>query len=69
MNDDELNAEFDKLYAIHIKDREAINIRNATLEEVAQEFESMRIAFGDTAHSFAQYVRDMKKEQFKNAKT
>jgi hypothetical protein len=35
------------------------------LEEVAQEFERMRIAFGDTAHSFAQYVRDMKKEQFK----
>jgi hypothetical protein len=35
-------------------------IRNAVLEEVAQEFDSMRIAFGDTAHSFAQYVRDMK---------
>jgi hypothetical protein len=35
-------------------------VRNAVLEEVAQEFDSMRIAFGDTAHSFAQYVRDMK---------
>ena len=35
-------------------------IRNAVLEEVAQEFDAMRIAFGDTAHSFATYVRDMK---------
>ena len=39
-------------------------VRNQTLEEVAQEFDSMRITFGDTAHSFATYVRDMK-----NAKT
>jgi hypothetical protein len=39
-------------------------VRNETLEEVAQEFDAMRIAFGDTAHSFATYVRDMK-----NAKT
>ena len=37
--------------------------RNDTLEEVAQEFERMRIAFGDTAHSFAQYVREMKSEK------
>jgi hypothetical protein len=35
-------------------------IRNAVLEEVAQEFDAMRIAFGDTADSFARYVRDMK---------
>ena len=35
-------------------------IRNDALEEVAQEFDAMRIAFGDTAHSFATYVRDMK---------
>jgi hypothetical protein len=35
-------------------------IRNAVLEEVALEFDSMRIAFGDTAHSFATYVREMK---------
>ena len=34
--------------------------RNTVLEEVAREFESMRIAFGDTAASFAQYVREMK---------
>lgn len=37
--------------------------RNDTLEEVAQEFERMRIAFGDTAASFAQYVREMKSEE------
>jgi hypothetical protein len=35
-------------------------IRNAVLEEVALEFDAMRIAFGDTAHSFAAYVREMK---------
>ena len=35
-------------------------IRNEVLEEVAKEFDNMRIAFGDTAHSFAQYVREMK---------
>ena len=32
--------------------------RNDTLEEVAQEFDKM--PFGDTAQSFATYVRDMK---------
>jgi hypothetical protein len=30
------------------------------LEEVALEFDAMRIAFGDTADSFAAYVREMK---------
>jgi hypothetical protein len=49
----------------YVSNRELNNMRNLVLEEVAQEFERMRIAFGDTAHSFAQYVRDMKKEQFK----
>ena len=34
-------------------------IRNDTLEEVALEFEKMK-AFGDTAQSFAAFVRDMK---------
>jgi len=38
--------------------------RNAALEEVALEFDNLRIAFGDTAASFARYVREMK-----NAKT
>jgi hypothetical protein len=38
-------------------------VRNETLEEVAREFDSLRIAFGDTAASFAQYVREMKSAQ------
>ena len=48
----------------YVSSKEIANIRNKVLEEVAQEFDNMRIAFGDTAHSFATYVRDMK-----NAKT
>jgi hypothetical protein len=47
----ELNAEFDRLYAIYK--------RNEVLEEVAKEFEKM--PFGDTAASFAIFVRGMKK--------
>ena len=35
------------------------SIRNDTLEEVAKEFDKM--PFGDTAASFAQFVRDMKR--------
>jgi hypothetical protein len=34
--------------------------RNTVLEEVAKEFEKMKV-FGDTAASFAAFVRDMKK--------
>jgi hypothetical protein len=37
-------------------------IRNDTLEEVALEFDKMK-AFGDTAHSFAAFVRDMKNDK------
>jgi hypothetical protein len=37
-------------------------IRNDTLEEVALEFDRMK-SFGDTSHSFATFVRDMKHEQ------
>ena len=36
------------------------NIRNQVLEEVAQEFDKMT-SLGDTAASFACFVRDMKK--------
>ena len=36
------------------------NIRNQTLEEVAKEFDKMK-PFGDTAVSFATYVRMMKR--------
>ena len=35
--------------------------RNFVLEEVAKEFEKMK-AFGDTAHSFAAFVRGMKQD-------
>lgn len=35
-------------------------VRNATLEEVAKEFEKMK-PFGDTAQSFAQFVRGLMK--------
>ena len=35
-------------------------IRNDALEEVAKEFDRM-YSLGDTAQSFAQYVRNMKK--------
>ncbi len=53
MNDDELNAEFDRLYAIHK--------RNEVLEEVAKEIEKMT-AFGqDTIASFTVYIRNMKR--------
>jgi hypothetical protein len=34
-------------------------LRNQVLEEVAQEFDKMK--FGDTSHSFAIFVRNMKK--------
>ena len=55
MNDDDDIQEY-------ASSRDANNMRNQVLEEVAQEFERMRIAFGDTAASFAQYVREMKNE-------
>ena len=35
-------------------------LRNDTLEEVAREFDKMKV-LGDTAASFAAYVRNMKK--------
>jgi hypothetical protein len=63
MSDASFNQEdFDRIFGIP-KDEIRENypmIRNAVLEEVAQEFDAMRIAFGDTAHSFATYVREMK---------
>ena len=37
--------------------------RNDTLEEVAKEFDKMT-GLGDTAASFACYVRDMKRELY-----
>ena len=43
--------------------RDYTNIRNQVLEEVALEFEKMKNG-GDTAASFAVYVRNMKNEWF-----
>lgn len=40
------------------------NLRNQVLEEVAQEFDKMT-SLGDTAASFAVYVRNMKNERFR----
>ena len=47
----EINDAFDEQYSIHK--------RNEVLEEVAKEFEKM--PFGDTAASFAIFVRGMKR--------
>lgn len=62
MSDTIFNKEdFDNIFGtpkVHIKIDPMI--RNAVLEEVALEFDAMRIAFGNTADSFATYVRDMK---------
>lgn len=41
-------------------------IRNDTLEEVALEFDRMK-SFGDTAHSFATFVRGMKNDKSRNS--
>jgi hypothetical protein len=62
MSDTLFNKEdFESIFGtpkVHIKIDPVI--RNAVLEEVALEFDAMRIAFGDTADSFATYVREMK---------
>ena len=63
MSDASFNKEdFDRIFGIpkdEIRENYPV-IRNAVLEEVALEFDAMRIAFGDTADSFAAYVREMK---------
>ena len=49
-----------KRQMIHTQlNRDDNNIRNNTLEEVAQEFDKMK-NFGDTSASFAVFVREMK---------
>jgi hypothetical protein len=45
---------------VHLKDAFQRESRNNVLEEVAKEFDSMKM-FGDTAASFAAFVRNMKK--------
>jgi hypothetical protein len=46
-----------------INNRDTTNIRNATLEEVAKEFDKMKNG-GDTTASFAAFVRGMKNDYF-----
>ena len=52
--------EFDRIFGLSIEDikEQYPEIRDTVLEEVAREFDKM--PFGDTAASFAKYVRDMK---------
>jgi hypothetical protein len=45
---------------INLKDAFQRESRNNVLEEVAKEFDNMKV-FGDTAASFAAFVRNMKK--------
>ena len=63
MSDASFNKEdFDRIFGVpkdEIRENYPV-IRNAVLEEVALEFDAMRIAFGDTSDSFARYVREMK---------
>ena len=55
------NKELIMVHDNYQKFREEIQTkRNDTLEEVALEFDKMK-AFGDTAASFAAFVRDMKR--------
>ena len=58
---EELREEFNKFKdAFSDKQRELPPSRNMVLEEVAREFDKMKM-FGDTAASFAAFVRNMKK--------
>jgi hypothetical protein len=45
-------------------DRDHTNIRNQVLEEVAQEFEKMKVFEADTMASIAVHIRSMKNEWF-----
>jgi hypothetical protein len=53
--------DFDRIFGVPVEEtKDHPALRNAVLEEVAREFERMHPAFGDTADSFAKYVRGMK---------
>jgi hypothetical protein len=52
-------AEMKKGQPYHFDIFVSVSQRNQVLEEVAKEFDAMK-AFGDTAHSFAAFVRGMK---------
>ena len=53
---DSVETAKDRMFAITFQQV----VRNQTLEEVAREFDKMK-SLGDTAASFAAYVRNMKK--------
>ncbi len=46
-------------------DRDHTNIRNQVLEEVAREFEKMKVFEADTMASIAIHIREMKHERFR----
>ena len=46
-------------------DRDHTNIRNDTLEEIAREFEKMKVFEADTMASIAVHIRNMKNEWFR----
>lgn len=54
-DEDYVETAKDRMFAITFQQV----VRNQTLEEVAKEFDKMR-SLGDTAASFAAYVRNMK---------
>ena len=58
MNDDDDIQEY-------VSTRDAINIRNATLEEVAKAVYNFKAFEKDTMDSFAVYIREMKHERFR----
>ena len=49
----------------YVSDRDAINIRNATLEEVAKAVLNFKAFEKVTMDSFAAYIRSMKHERFR----
>ena len=49
----------------YLTERDAINIRNATLEEVAREIEKLHVFGKDTIDSFVVFIREMKHERFR----
>ena len=58
--DDEF-ARIEREQAMHKTPKTELDpYRNQVLEEVALEFEKMKV-FGDTAHSFAAFVRGLKR--------
>jgi hypothetical protein len=58
MNDDDDIQEY-------VSTRDAINIRNATLEEVAKAVYNFKAFEKDTMDSFAVFIREMKYERFR----